>query len=188
MRRQLGAFAVGALVVLTLAGCGSNDAAQGVGSTDGSLAASPSAVTTSNLIPNSTAATDTSLAEHQATHVVAAGNGTLTLDYLQVLTGKAAEKAAKERGDTVKDDRYLINDDHTLRTYPVWDKAEIVVHTSSSVEGTSRRFTFPEFRALVQSGSANYMGMTYTVRSDDIFFVDVEQGRITELEYQFVAY
>lgn len=126
---------------------------------------------------------------HQPTWVVkatdAGGKQTITLDYVQWLTGKAAEKAAKAHGDTVENDYYVVNDNKKLRTFPLASSAKITVRVSSD-PSVSRDFSFSEFKSLLKTHSATYGGLPYDWNPQAVYYVTVKHGKITHLDHQWV--
>jgi hypothetical protein len=113
------------------------------------------------------------------------GVNTLTCDYVQFLTGAAAVKAAKAKGDSVENDYYVVNDNTLQRNIPVPKDVKIVLHPGDGPQ-FSRVFTLFEFEELLDHLLATYKGKTYSWSSDTIYYIDVKDGKITRIENQWV--
>lgn len=113
------------------------------------------------------------------------GVRTLTFDYVQFLTGTAAEKAAAKKGDTVENDYYVLNDNTKKRTFPVASDVSIVLHPGEGPD-YKRTFTFTEFRALMDDGSATKGGKNYTWSAETLFYVNVKKGKVVKIENLWV--
>jgi hypothetical protein len=127
---------------------------------------------------------------HQPTWIVKngvadSGAHTLNCDYVQFLTGAAAEKAAKKHGDTVENDYYVVNDNAAKRTIPVAAGVTIVLHPGDGPQ-FKRVFTLAQFEDLMDNTSATYGGRTYMWSSDTTYYVNVKNGKITRIENQWV--
>jgi hypothetical protein len=127
---------------------------------------------------------------HQPTwitkHWVASGGvRTLTCDYVQFLTGKAAIKAAKAHGDTVENDYYIVNDNKLKREIPVAAGVTIVLHPGDGPQ-FKRTFTLSQFEDLMDSETATYGGKTYSWSNEMTFYINVKNGKITRIENQWV--
>jgi hypothetical protein len=113
------------------------------------------------------------------------GVRTLTFDYVQFLTGSAAEKAAAKNGDTVENDYYVVNDNTKKRTFPIASSVAIVLHPGEGPD-YERKFTSAEFRALMDNGSATKAGKNYTWSAETLFYVNVKKGKVVEIENLWV--
>lgn len=206
----LGVVMLGAALALT--GCfPPKSASTTTGSTDSTGSASASASTgvaaTTATVPSAVETATTVVAEpqpttntkpspaitnvtHQPTWIVKSGvtdkgAHTLTCDYVQFLTGSAAEKAAKKHGDTVENDYYVVNDNSAKRTIPVAAGVTIVLHPGDGPQ-FKRTFTLAQFEDLMDSTFATYGGKTYMWSDDTTFYVNVKNGKITRIENQWV--
>jgi hypothetical protein len=125
---------------------------------------------------------------HQATFITktgtAGGAHTMTFDYVQFLTGSDAIKAATAHGDTVENDYYVVNDNPKLRTFPVASGVTIKLHPGDP--SSSRIFTFSEFKALMGSGTATYGGQVYDWNSQQTYYINVNNGKVTRVENVWV--
>lgn len=115
----------------------------------------------------------------------AEGVRTLTFDYVQFLTGSAAEKAAAKKGDTVENDYYVLNDNTKKRTFPIASDVVIVLHPGEGPD-YKRTFTSTEFRALMDDGSATKSGKNYTWSAETLFYVNVKKGKVVKIENLWV--
>jgi hypothetical protein len=61
-----------------------------------------------------------------------------------------------------------------------------IIVRASSDPGTSRRFSFPEFRSLLKTHSATFDGMPYDWNEENVYYVTVKHGKVTRLEHQWV--
>jgi hypothetical protein len=123
---------------------------------------------------------------HQATNITKmgvadGGASTVTLDYVQFLTGAAADKAAKAHGTTVENDYYIVNDNKKLRVFPVASDVSIVLHPGNGPQ-FSRDFTLAEFKKLVSTGEATYGGQLFGYDDVTTFYVDVKFGKVVRIE------
>jgi hypothetical protein len=123
---------------------------------------------------------------HQATRIMKmgvadGGASTVTLDYVQFLTGAAADKAAKAHGTTVENDYYIVNDNKKLRVFPVASDVAIVMHPGNGPQ-YSRDFTLAEFKSLVSSGEATYDGQLFGWDNEATYYVDVKNGKVVRIE------
>jgi hypothetical protein len=127
---------------------------------------------------------------HQSTFITkygkdADGVRTLTFDYMQFLTGTAAEKAAAKHGDTVENDYYVLNENTKKRTFPVASAVIIVLHPGEG-PNYKRTFTFAEFRQLMDDGSLTKAGKNYSWSKETIFNVNVKKGQVVRIENLWV--
>jgi hypothetical protein len=194
------------VVALALTGCfqpKSASTSTGSADTTGSAGASattatvPAAVETATTVvtePEATAVTKppTNIANvtHQPTWIVKNGVAddgvhTMTCDYVQFLTGSAAEKAAKKHGDTVENDYYVVNDNSLKRTIPVAAGVTIVLHPGDGPQ-FKRVFTLAQFEDLMDNTSATYGGRTYMWSNETIYYINVKNNKITRIENQWV--
>lgn len=196
--------------VLALTGCfPSKSASTSTGSADstGSATATTGVAATTATVPSAVETATTVVTEpepaavtkptsnitnvtRQPTWIVKSGVGdkgahTLTCDYVQFLTGSAAEKAAKKLGDTVENDYYVVNDNSMKRTIPVAAGVTIVLHPGDGPQ-FKREFTLAQFEDLMQSTFATYGGKTYMWSNDMTFYINVKNGKITRIENQWV--
>jgi hypothetical protein len=123
---------------------------------------------------------------HQATRIIKlgvadGGASTVTLDYVQFLTGAAADKAAKAHGTTVENGYYIVNDNKKLRVFPVASDVSIVLHPGNGPQD-SRDFTLAEFKSLVSSGEATYGGQLFGWDDVTTYYVDVKNGKVVRIE------
>jgi hypothetical protein len=128
--------------------------------------------------------------KHQATYIVetgktSSGGNTITFDYVQFLTGDAAEKAAKAHGQEAENDYFVVNDNPKLRTFPVSSSAVIKLHPAEDPSFT-RDFSFSELKTLIAAGSKTYGGKHYYWMSEATYYVNVEDGKVTRVENQWV--
>jgi len=177
------------------AGATSATSIVGAGSTP-TPTTTPSPVVTPPTPPpaKSSAATQTSLTANDVTHqatfvtetgVADGGADTVTFDYVQFLTGAAAQKAATAHGDTVENDYYVANDNPRLRTFPVASSVAIVMHPGEGPQ-YHHNLTLDQFKALVASGSAVYAGQHYNWHNKMTFWINVKNGKVTRIENQWV--
>ena len=153
----------------------------------------PPATTTSPKPPTVTPAKPSVNANdvtHQATFITKnavadGGSPTLTFDYVQFLTGSAADKAAKAHNDTVENDYYVVNDNKKLRTFPVSSAVVIVLHPGNGPQ-FHRNFTWAEFKSLMQTHTATYGGDMYDWSAETIYYINIKNGKVTRVEQQWV--
>ena len=116
----------------------------------------------------------------------ASGGVKLTADYLQLFVGKAAEKEAAKRGDTVENDYYIVNDNKKLRTFPVSSSVKIVLHPGEGPQ-FSHTFTIWEFKSMINSGDEKIAsGKHYLVNHETAFYVTIKNGAATRIEQFWV--
>jgi hypothetical protein len=173
---------------------GSASATTGVAATTATVPAAVETATTVVTEPEPAAVTkqpsNIANVTHQPTWIVKSGvadNGvhTMTCDYVQFLTGQAAEKAAKKQGDTVENDYYVVNENSLKRTISVAAGVTIVLHPGDGPQ-FKRVFTLAQFEDLMDNTSATYGGRTYMWSNDTIYYINVKNNKITRIENQWV--
>ena len=195
------ALVVGALAYWGLSRTASGGASGGTGSSlatptaGGSTSATTPPTTSTNPQPPATKpATKPSATANDVTHqatfilksgVADGGANTLTFDYVQFLTGSAAQKAAQAKGDTVENDYYVLNDNPKLRTFPVSSAAVIVLHPGNGPQ-VKRTFTIGEFKTLIGSHTATYGGNVYDWSNETTYYINIKNGKVTRIENQWV--
>ncbi len=109
---------------------------------------------------------------------------TLTADYVQLLTGAAAAKAATEHGDESPppNDYYIVNDAKTLRTLELSKDASVLVLDWGARTGTeTTKITVPQF-VNVMPGAASPQDPWKSA----YFWITVDGGsRVTAVEEQY---
>lgn len=134
-------------------------------------------VTTNDVTRQATFITRYSIAE--------GGPTIMTLDYVQFLTGAAAQKAATAKGDTVENDYYVLNDNAKLRRFEVASTVVIVMHPGNGPQ-FKRIFTLAEFKSLMGAGAVTYSGKIYNWNSQMTFWVNIKNNKLTRIEQQWV--
>lgn len=112
------------------------------------------------------------------------GQAELTVDYAQMLTGRAAAAAAAAAGDESPppNDYYIVNENPRLRTFPV--KSELMVRMASSTEGARPEgydMPFAEWYDAYSGMSGSFPGIRNVP-----YWVTVSEGIVVKLEEQFL--
>jgi hypothetical protein len=105
----------------------------------------------------------------------------IDLDYVQLLTGPAAETAAAAHGDEVTNDYYVVNDNKKLRTFPVSKSVVVVLHPGEGAE-YKHTFSFADFRTLYETSNEKVVGGRHYLIADSLFYVTMKNGVVTRIE------
>jgi len=115
-------------------------------------------------------------------------NGTLYMDadYVQVLTGKEAEKRAAQDGDEVNNDYYLVNDNPKIRKIPMKPNGQFRVYTPGPSDG--HNYTIQELvnfktKKADESLAMLIQGEWHYFR---FFSITVKKGWITKIDHVWV--
>jgi hypothetical protein len=104
----------------------------------------------------------------------------VTFDLIVFLTGDAAEKEAKKRGQEFLNDYFVVNDNPKLRTLPINNSAKILVVNMGAPDPTHLiTFSLAELGDRVNEATSKGYG-------SGIFWITVRGDRITLIEEQFV--
>lgn len=105
----------------------------------------------------------------------------VTVDVMQFLTGKAAQRAAEKDGNEVFDDYYIVNDSTSLRTLPVGSSATVKVLLNNGGSTKHETITFTEFVNRYNSSGKNQTSLHLNG-----FWFWLADGAVVRLEEQFV--
>lgn len=118
------------------------------------------------------------------------GKNYLNIDYIQWLTGSAAEKAMREDGQCSKtgecivfDDYYIRNQNPILRTFEISPEAKIVMQTynaeQTGIVGNSQEITLDQFKNIYSSNSQ--LGLR-----DVPYIVEISNQQIVKITEQYI--
>lgn len=115
--------------------------------------------------------------------VTADGVTTLTIDYIQFLTGTAAAEAATAHGDESPppNDYYIVNDNPKLREFPVRPGITVTVVTFD--DGTSDPDGHPMTLAAWAGALAGPQGPAFKAGP---YWVTITDGTVTAIEAQYI--
>lgn len=109
--------------------------------------------------------------------------GEMTFDMVELLTGAAALKAAKEDGeipkeqDSIDNDYYIRNRNPLLRTFPISEQPELkLLHDNSNLWQLARHV----------NGDSGPMGADQPYIAEDLFLLTIEKGKIVKIETQYL--
>lgn len=123
---------------------------------------------------------------------VKSGKNYLNIDYIQWLTGDAAEKALREDGQCPKsgecivyDDYYIRNQNPLIRTYELSPDAKIVMQTYSAEQTgivmNNEEITFDQFKNIFSSGSESDFHL-----KDVPYIVEISNQQIVKITEQYI--
>jgi hypothetical protein len=146
----------------------------------------PSVVATPPTTPATGATATASAAEVKQITKIAGINSTskpkkIELDYVQLLTGPAAETAAAAHGDEVTNDYYVVNDSKKIKTFPVSKSVVVVLHPGEGAE-YKHTFSLAEFKTLYETSNEKVVAGRHYLVADSLFYVTIKNGVITHIE------
>lgn len=118
------------------------------------------------------------------------GKNYLDIDYIQWLTGAAAEKAMREDGQCPKtgecivyDDYYIRNQNPLVRTFEIAPDVKIIMQTynaeQTGIVGNSQEITFQQFKDIYSSNSQ--LGLR-----DVPYIVEISNQQIVKITEQYI--
>lgn len=110
---------------------------------------------------------------------------TITLDYVKILTGKAAQDAAVKQGQSPSRTLFVENTNTQLRTIPISPSVAIVLHPTESPK-SARQVTLSDFKRIMSAGIEKYGGKHYEWNPTLVYYVDIEKGKVTRIENQWI--
>lgn len=116
------------------------------------------------------------------------GKNFLDLDYVEFLTGEAANQAAREDGkiepgETVPNDCYVRNRSSKIRTFEIGDKVEVLVK-EYHFEGETlknRLLNFATFKTMFKTNDPSNQYI-----ADSLYWITLHDNVVTEIEEQYV--
>lgn len=120
------------------------------------------------------------------------GKSYLNIDYIQWLSGDAAEKAMREDGECPKtgecivyDDYYIRNQNPLIRTFEIYPDAKIVMQTygaeQTGIVGNNQEVTFDQFKNIFSSAS----GLNSHLK-DVPYIVEISNQQIIKITEQYI--
>lgn len=120
------------------------------------------------------------------------GKNYLAIDYVQWLTGAAAEKALREDGQCPKvgecivyDGYYIRNQNPLVRTFEIAPDVEIVMQTynaeQTGIVGNSQEISFSQFKDIFSSGSESDFHL-----KDVPYIVEISNQQIVKITEQYI--